>query len=514
VNVTHDVILVNPTNQSGIYQGLASTYAAVEPPTWALLIAAAVRARGFSVALLDTNAEGLEDEEAVKRIECSHARLIVFVAYGQNVNAGTASMSGVSRLASRIRDAGLEEPIAVIGSYPQALPKKTLIDEPSIDFVFCNEGVQSLIRVLGLAKVDTEHLRGVEGLAVRHGGEVYMTPPGQVVSQDLMDSHLPGYAWDLLPYRSEPFDLYRAPLWHAGYDHGSRSPYAALQTSLGCQFKCSFCMINVINRDNTDEIGVAAKYAGMRFWSPEFVVQQIDRLAAMGVRTVRITDEMFLLNRKYYEPILRTLASRPYASEMRMWVYSRVDTIRDQSQLDLVRAAGIRWLCLGIESANREVRLEISKGKFQDVDIKEVVDLVHKADIDVLANYIVGLPGEGHKELEDTLNLSLELCTSGWNMYAAMALPGSSLYADAVANGALLPDSYEGYSFHSYETVPLANEKLSGAEMIAFRDAAFVRYHTDTAVLDRIQRRFGAEARKSVVAMTQYQMKRRLLGHS
>ena len=32
-------------------------------------------------------------------------------------------------------------------------------------------------------------------------------------------------------------------MWHAHYDQSKRSPYAAIQTSLGCQFSCNFCMI-------------------------------------------------------------------------------------------------------------------------------------------------------------------------------------------------------------------------------------------------------------------------------
>ena len=58
-----------------------------------------------------------------------------------------------------------------------------------------------------------------------------------------MDNDLPGYAWDLLPYKKKPLDLYRSPFWHANYIDEFRSICAAIQTSLGCQFKCSFCMI-------------------------------------------------------------------------------------------------------------------------------------------------------------------------------------------------------------------------------------------------------------------------------
>ena len=43
-----------------------------------------------------------------------------------------------------------------------------------------------------------------------------------------MDIDLPGYAWDLLPFKKEPLDLYRAPMWHAEYDFKKRTPYASL----------------------------------------------------------------------------------------------------------------------------------------------------------------------------------------------------------------------------------------------------------------------------------------------
>ena len=54
-----------------------------------------------------------------------------------------------------------------------------------------------------------------------------------VVPQDRMDIDMPGYAWDLLPYRTRPLDLYRAHFWHAEFDHEKRTPFAAIYTSLG-----------------------------------------------------------------------------------------------------------------------------------------------------------------------------------------------------------------------------------------------------------------------------------------
>ena len=82
--------------------------------------------------------------------------------------------------------------------------------------------------------------------------------------------------------------------------------------------------------------------------------------------------------------------------------------------------------------------------QFDDVDVNEVIGKVHEADINVMANYIYGLPGDTLETIDKTFKLSLDLCTAGWNTYAAMALPGSQLYSDAVKKGTKLPENYEG----------------------------------------------------------------------
>jgi len=267
-------------------------------------------------------------------------------------------------------------------------------------------------------------------------------------------------------------------------------------------------MINVLNRNNTDPIGVASDYRGMRFWHPEFVVDEIERLVSKGVTTIRITDEMFLLNRKHYLSICEQIKQRGLGEKLNMWAYSRVDTVADRSVLETLRAAGIKGLCLGIESGDRRVRLEIDKGRFEDVDVRRVIRQIHDVGIEVLANYMFGLPGDTLETMQRTLDLSLELCTSGWNAYAAMALPGSRLYADAVLAGTDLPKSYSGYSFHSYDCLPLPTKACSAAEILKFRDDAFHIYHSSRGFLDRIERLYGQEAVNVAKKMNGVRLKR------
>lgn len=89
-----DALFVNPDSSPKTHQGLREHYSAVEPPTWALLLAESCRSEGFGVGILDTHAEQLSAGAAIRRVEEADPRLVVMVVYGQNPNSGTVNMAG------------------------------------------------------------------------------------------------------------------------------------------------------------------------------------------------------------------------------------------------------------------------------------------------------------------------------------------------------------------------------------------------------------------------------------
>jgi len=509
-----DVLFINPGNSSAIYQDLAKDYSAIETPTWALLLAQSVRSVGYKVGIFDVNAERISTKDAVEKLKKADARLFCFVVYGQNPNSGTVNMSGAVKLAEAIKEAGIVTPICFVGSHVSALPLEVLNTEPMVDIVLVNEGVYALRNLLAIDLGDENEIKKIRGIGHRFNGQAQLTPPEMVVPQVRMDEDLPGYAWDLLPYDKTPLDLYRSHFWHAGYDHKKRTPFAAIYTSLGCTFKCEFCMINILNREDNDPIGDAANYAKMRFWSPEFIIKEFETLIDMGVRTLRISDEMFLLNKKYFVPLCEMIRDRGYGEKLNMWVYSRIDTVRKPEHLILLKKAGINWLALGIESGEKKIRLQASKGKFEDVDIGDVIKQIHDADIEVIANYLFGLPGDTMHTMQKTLDLSLELNTMAWNAYGVMPLPGSALYKQALEKGYDLPKTYEGYSFFSENTVPLPTESLTPAEILKFRDNAFHAYHTNENFLARVRGKYGDAQVNNLKELTKVKLKRNILGEN
>ena len=156
--------------------------------------------------------------------------------------------------------------------------------------------------------------------------------------------------------------------------------------------------------------------------------------------------------------------------------------------------------------------MEVTKGKFEDVNIKDVVQKVHGADIEIIANYLFGLPGDSIETMQKTLNLSMELCTIAWNAYAVMALPGSKLYKDALDKDYKLPKDYAGFSFHSYDSLPLPTKFLSPSQILDFRDKAFSTYHSNPKFLDRIRDKYGMDAVNNIKEMTKIKLKREILG--
>lgn len=505
-----DVLFVNPDSSVKAYQGLATTFSAIEPPTWSLLLAESCRSKGYSVGILDCDAERLSLQESCKRVMESKARLVVFVLYGQNPNSGTTSMIGAIELGRALKEAGASAPLCFVGSHVSALPKEVLAYD-FVDLVLLNEGVYALHNLLASRLTpDFPKIKGI-GYKDRDGSttRLVLNSPERVVPQERMDEDLPGYAWDLLPYKEKPLDLYRAHFWHAGFDFNQRTPFAAIYTSLGCQFACDFCMINIVNRvDNDDHIN-ASHSKGMRFWSPEWVKREMDKLAKLGVRTLRISDEMFFLNRKYYVPILENCISEDYG--FNMWAYTRVDTVRE-NVLETFKKAGVNWLAIGVEAGNQMVRQEVSKGSFKEVNIRKICESIQSADINIISNYIFGFPDDNLNTMQETLDLALELNTEMANMYPCQALPGSAMYHKALENGWDLPSNYEGFGFLSYEAEPLRTKHLTAAEVLRFRDNAWQTYFTNPDYLNLVQRRFGDQERRNVEAMTKIQLKRKILG--
>lgn len=492
-----DVVLINPASRKRVYQSLGDELAAIEPPVWAGLMASFLQTHTRSVSIIDAEAESLSPEETAAQVDERKPRLAVVVVYGHQPSASTQIMPSASAVCSALKRRRPDLPVLLVGGHVAALPQQTL-EEEAADFVSGGEGLLSMIDLLDALDTPRPELGKVRGLWYRDAdGHIQHTPDGPLVSQ--LDEQMPGIAWDLLPMQR-----YRAHNWHC-FGHLQRQPYAAVYTTLGCPYKCSFCCIQAPFRSGEAVMGLPVTTNSYRYWSPRRVVDDLEHLVnEYGVRNVKFADEMFVLNRKHVEGICDLIIERKL--DLNIWAYARVDTVKD-GMLPKLREAGFNWLAFGIEAANARVRGDVQKGYTQDA-IYRTLEQVWAAGIHVAANYIFGLPEDDHETMRETLDIATELNAEWANFYSAMAYPGSALYTQATANGWKLPASWGGYSQHAVDTLPLPTRHLTAAEVLRYRDRAFLAYFTNPRYLSMLEEKFGPDTVEHVQAMTSHKLER------
>ena len=502
-----DILFVHSNASSKIYQGLAESHAAIEPPIWAAMLANSARSQGYEAQILDAEAERIDYKETAKRIGDYKARIICFVVYGQQPSASSQNMDGACSTASEFKDLNPESFVVFVGSHVAALPSETMHSHSFIDAVCQNEGVYTLRDLLSVTNLKDEFILGrVKGLVFRNfQKEVVVNESSLIVPSNMLEYDLPGMAWDLLP----SFSKYRTAGWHSWSNNSEKEPFAALYTSLGCPYRCSFCMINIINRTDQGSNISAADSNKFRHWSPEFIIKQFDYFAAHGVKNIKIADELFVLKPRHFMKICEMIKERGY--DFNIWAYSRVDTCKPE-YLDALYSAGVRWLGLGIENPDEVLRKEAHKDGFVDVKIKDVITRIEGAGIGVGANYIFGLPNDTLQSMQNTLDFAIENSTDMANFYSAMAYPGSPLYLEAKREGMELPSTYTGYSQHSYDSLNMSNDNLTSAQILEFRDMAWNKYHTNPKYVNQLEKKFGPAAKKELENTTKVSLKRKLLG--
>ena len=314
-----DIVLISPPARLEVYQGLSGELAAIEPPVWAGLIGSFLRDKGLNVAIVDSEACGFSHKQAAEAVASYDPKLVVFVVYGQQPSASTQCMPGAAKTCNFLKEVS-DAPTMVMGTHSSALPARTLQQEP-YDYVCQGEGPYTVYELFKFINGEIK-ISEVSGLWFMDKGLAISNPIKDKIED--LDKELPRQALDLLDMTK-----YRAHNWHCFDDLSSRNSYASLQTSLGCPYKCSFCCINA-----------PFGGAGIRYWSPENVLNQIDELVnKYGVKNIKIPDEMFVLNKNHVVEICDGIIDRGY--KLNIWAYARVDTVKD-IYLEKLKKAGFK----------------------------------------------------------------------------------------------------------------------------------------------------------------------------
>ncbi len=310
--------------------------------------------------------------------------------------------------------------------------------------------------------------------------------------------HLPfdptGPAGGTIDLARIPLKKYRAHNWHA-WGRQDRL-YGATFASISCPFTCDFCCVQDFYR------------SGYRQRRPAFVARDIRALFDAGVTNIKMMDELFAIDNAGIREVCDSLAASGMAPELNIWAYGRIDSVTP-AFLKKIRAAGVRWLAYGIESGSEQIRAGVAKGKFTNGRIRDIVAMTKDAGIHVVGNFMFGFWDDDRSTMGQTLEFARELACEYVNFYCMSVYKGSKLYDDMKARGVDLPATGAEYAQMSPYFKPVPTAKLSGLEVLEFRDAAFKAYFTDTGYLAMMAGCFGAGVVEEIRAMAAINIRER-----
>lgn len=248
-----DALLVNPRYQniSDINENIGVGY-----------IAAYARAKGKKVEILDLNARGWTNEQAIDYIRHRSAAVIgVSILFQEGAKEALDLIGGLRR-------ANVNSSIIIGGIYPTFEYRALLENHPEIDYVCLGEGEETFYDLVECV-ITGGDISKVSGIAYLERGEVKETPARKPV-MDL----------DMLPFPSR--DILPAML--------NKKPYASIVSSRGCYGRCSFCSVSGFFSY------IGARY---RYRKPEKIVEEIEVLIRdYGVNKFTFDDANFIANGK------------------------------------------------------------------------------------------------------------------------------------------------------------------------------------------------------------------------
>ena len=348
--------------------------------------------------LLDAPSHHVSAEETIN-IARDYEFLVLFTS--------TPGFPGDIRLVKKIRELNPKIKIAFVGPHVTVLPERSLKDSPEIDFVVRKEFDYAVCEF-----ANGKPLEEILGISYRKNGSVVHTQDRPEV-QDL----------DSLPHVTE---IYRRDLDVTRYNVPFLLyPYVSLYTTRGCPAQCTFCLWpqtlsgHPWRKRSTDD--VAREMAKAKDFWPD-------------VREFFFDDDTFNIQK----PRTIELCSKLKPLKLTWSCTSRVTT--DYETLKAMKEAGCRLLIVGYESGDQQILKNIKKGATIE-RARQFTKDCHKLGLVIHGDFILGLPGETHDTIRNTIAFAKELDVETIQVSVAHAYPGTELYDYAVKNGFMVGDN-------------------------------------------------------------------------
>lgn len=189
--------------------------------------------------------------------------------------------------------------------------------------------------------------------------------------------------------------------------------------SRGCPYSCSFC---------------APHSKRLRYRSPGNVVDELRQLTErFGIYQFKWQDDTFTLKRSWILELCRQIKENLPPTFHRS--HTRVNVF-DQDMAKVMRAAGFKVLCFGIESFDQGI-LDRNAKQVKVEQIESTFRLAKEYGFRTVGFLIFGMPGENQASVKKTMRgiLRNKKYLDYLNLSTMVPLPGTPIYKDPEAFG-------------------------------------------------------------------------------
>lgn len=260
--------------------------------------------------------------------------------------------------------------------------------------------------------------KDVKGISYKEGTQIINNPNRDLTTTNELDE---------MPFVSE---VYKKHLHLEDYllNH-TLYPMVQIITGRGCPNQCTFC--------SWPETLTGRKY---RFRSAKSVVDEFEYIVKElpEVKEIFIEDDTFTVDKARIRDICNEIKARKLKI---VWSCNARANL-DYESMKLMKEAGCRLLDVGYESGSDKILQNIRKG-ITTVDSRKFTSDAKKAGLMILADFIIGTPGETKETAEETIRFVKEIKPNLLQFSVATPIPGTEFYNYVKKNGYLLIDDIE-----------------------------------------------------------------------
>jgi anaerobic magnesium-protoporphyrin IX monomethyl ester cyclase len=313
------------------------------------------------------------------------------------VHTKTLTMPRALEIAARARAEG----VSALAGGPDSATRPERYLQEGYDAVVPSEGEVTLVEAATRIR-DGQSLAGCPGTIVRAEGRPIRGAPRPFL-RNLDDLPLP--AWDLIDMEA----------YLSSWQQHTGERRAAILTSRGCPFDCSWCSKPTFGRTYRQQ-SVARVLAELRALHDRYRVDY-----------VRFCDDVFGVDRRWLEELLdRMIADGPH---LEFECLARVDLLKPDL-LERMKAAGLQRVYLGVESGSQKMLDAMSRGT-RLAQIERVAASLRAHEVRQFWFLMLGYPGETLEDIEATLQLFRRFSPEEYSVSIAVPVPGTRFY-DAV----------------------------------------------------------------------------------